>query len=190
MPRIMLCFVRSDSSILESSWLNRAAAWAAGADKDTPPYIHVEILFVPRDEERQHAHDVTGEACSIVYNSTVHLERKRFSRREWVFRSMKCTDEQYDKMYDFCNEHRGEPFNYMGYFTFWSPIKIHPGFYRYFGMQPRWFCSQIVTSALLEGGMVDEDMSPSIHPHKLFESIKSNTMADCGRNLRSIAIDF
>jgi len=43
----MLCFVRSDSDILEASWLNRAAASLATTDDGSAPFIHAELLFCP-----------------------------------------------------------------------------------------------------------------------------------------------
>ncbi len=82
MRKIMLAFVRCDSDILESSWLNRAASWVARRkDDDTPPYIHAELLFVSDDVRETGTADVTSEACSIVYGAGAHLERKRFSRK-------------------------------------------------------------------------------------------------------------
>lgn len=190
MPQLQLCFVRADSEILDPSMLNRAAAYMANNKTDQPPYIHVELLFVPNGRTIEGGSDVVGEACSIVYGSGVHLERKRFSRRQWVFRSIQCSEEEYENIYEFCREHRGEPFNYLGYFLFWSPVKISPHFYSSFGMQPRWFCSQIVTSALKHGGMLDASVSSSLHPNDLYHMVKLNTMADCGRNLETIEISF
>ena len=190
MPQLQLCFVRADSEILDPSVLNRAAAFMANNKTDQPPYIHVELLFVPHSGTEGVGSDVVGEACSIVYGSGVHLERKRFSRRQWVFRSIQCSEEEYDKIYDFCRSHRGEHFNLLGYYMFWSPVKISPMFYTYFGMSPRWFCSQIVTAALQHGGLLDSDVSSSVHPNDLFHMVRLNTMPNCGRNLDKISISF
>lgn len=188
MPQLQLCFVRADSEILDPSMLNRAAAYMAkNKDSDQPPYIHVELLFVPNGRS-ENGVDVVGEACSIVYGSGVHLERKRFSKRQWVFRSVQCSDEEYNTIYNFCRDHRGEPFNYLGYFLFWSPLKISPHFYNALGMSSRWFCSQIVTAALKHGGMIDESVSASLHPNELYHMVKLNTMVDCGRNLDTVAL--
>ena len=190
MPQLQLCFVRADSEILDPSMLNRAAAYMAKNSDGQPPYIHVELLFVPNGRTSNGGADVVGEACSIVYGAGVHLERKRFSRRQWVFRSIQVSDDEYDNIYSFCRDHRGEKFNYMGYFLFWSPLKISPEFYTKLGMEPRWFCSQIVTSALKYGGILDKDVSSCVHPNELYNMIRLNTMADCGRNLDSIEISF
>lgn len=190
MPQLQLCFVRADSEILDPSMLNRAAAYMANSSDGQPPYIHVELLFVPRGRGADGGSDVVGEACSIVYGSGVHLERKRFSRRQWVFRSIQVSEDEYERIYDYCRSHIGEKFNYMGYFMFWSPLKISPHFYTKLGMKPRWFCSQIVTSALQHAGIIDENISTSVHPNDLYQMVRLNTMADCGRNLDNVEITF
>ena len=84
--KIMLCFVRSDSDILEASWLNRAAASMATTDSGESPFIHAELLFCPPGANTGSTDTVSGLACSIVYSGSVHLESKRFSRKEWCFR--------------------------------------------------------------------------------------------------------
>ena len=48
--QVMVCFVRSDSSVLQESWLNTAAAIVAPrAPRNGAPYIHAELLFVPKN---------------------------------------------------------------------------------------------------------------------------------------------
>ena len=185
----MLCFVRSDSDILEASWLNRAAAAMAKTADDSPPYIHAELLFVPpggadgRDT-------VAGKACSIVYSGSVHLEQKRFSRKEWFFRSMQCSKSQYDAMMEFCSEHAGDGFNHLGYFLYWSPIRPSPMAYTYLGLSPRWFCSEIVIAALKHGDILSEDVPSSMHPHELFKLVQNSSMADCARPMRNMRLSF
>lgn len=189
--KIMLCFVRSDSDILEASWLNRAAATMApsGSSESDPPFIHAELLFVPQHTAEGND-TVSGLACSIVYNGSVHLEKKRFSRKEWFFRSMECSESQYNTMMQFCQNHEGESFNHLGYFLFWSPIRPSPQSYTWLGLSPRWYCSEIVIGALKEGGILDDDVNNSMHPHELFIMLQGSTMADCGRNMNSVNLRF
>ena len=184
---IMLCFVRSDSSILEESWLNRAASWFAGGTE--LPYIHAEILFMPPGRSRS-TDDMTGLACSIVYGGKVHLQEKRFSRKEWRFRSINVSKSQYDDMLTFCEDHQGDPFNYVGYFTYWSPLTMKPSWYPYLGLQSRWYCSQIVVGALKAGGCLDVSVTDSMHPNALYNMMAPRTMADCGRNMNNISLKF
>jgi len=188
--KIMLCFVRSDSDILEASWLNRAAASLAQTDDDTAPFIHAELLFCPPGANTGTKDSVSGLACSIVYSGTVHLESKRFSRKEWFFRSMECSKGQYDTMMNFCTEHKGDGFNHLGYFMFWSPIRPSPTSYTWLGMSARWYCSEIVIAALKEGDILAEDVSASMHPHELYKLVQGNSMADCGRNMSSVNLRF
>ena len=95
--QIMLCFVRSDSTVLQESWLNTAASYfAPRAPRTGAPYIHVEILFVPKNNALRNNAEVYGDACSIVYGGAVHMTKKRFSRKEWEFRSMDVSEEQFN----------------------------------------------------------------------------------------------
>lgn len=188
--KIMLCFVRSDSDILEASWLNRAAAALAKTTDDQAPFIHAELLFCPPGHNTGSSDSVSGLACSIVYSGSVHLESKRFSRREWFFRSMECSKGQYDAMMNFCQEHKGDYFNHLGYFMFWSPLRPSPTSYTWLGMSPRWYCSEIVIAALKEGDILAEDVSASMHPNELYKIVQSNSMADCGRNMNKVRLQF
>jgi hypothetical protein len=186
--KIMLCFVRSDSDILEASWLNRAAAALANTEDDTPPYIHAELLFVPPGGDGRDT--IAGQACSVLYSGKVHLEKKRFSRKEWFFRSMQCSKSQYDTMLEFCSEHRGDGFNHLGYFMYWSPVRPSPMFYTYLGMSPRWYCSEIVIAALKHGDILDDSVPSSMHPHDLYKLVQHSSMADCGRPMKGVRLDF
>jgi hypothetical protein len=187
--KIMLCFVRSDSDILEASWLNRAAAALANTEQDEVPFIHAELLFVPPNSQSG-TDTVAGLACSIVYNGSVHLESKRFSRKEWFFRSMECSKGQYDTMMDFCKQHHGEGFNHLGYFMYWSPLRPSPTAYQWLGLRPRWYCSEIVIGALKQGEILDDSVSNSMHPHELYKIVQDNSMADCGRNMQQVNLRF
>ena len=187
--KIMLCFVRSDSDILEASWLNRAAAALAKTDQEEVPFIHAELLFVPPNSQTG-TDTVAGLACSIVYNGSVHLESKRFSRKEWFFRSMECSKGQYDAMMDFCKQHQGEGFNHLGYFLYWSPLRPSPTSYEWLGFRPRWYCSEIVIGALKQGEILDDSVSNSMHPHELYKLVQDHSMADCGRNMHSVNLRF
>lgn len=185
----MLCFVRSDSDILEASWLNRMAASLATTDDDTAPFIHAELLFCGSNSSTG-KDTVSGLACSIVYSGSVHLEKKRFSRKEWFFRSMECSHSQYNTMLDYCKKRQGDGFNHLGYFMYWSPLRPSPMSYTWFGMSPRWFCSEIVIAALKEGEILDESISSSMHPHELYKLVQRSSIADCGRNMKTVTLSF
>jgi|TARA_B110000858_G_scaffold198175_1_gene262988 hypothetical protein len=187
--KIMLCFVRSDSDILQASWLNRAAASMTTNDDGSPPFIHSELLFCPPGSPSG-TDTVSGLACSIVYSGQVHLESKRFSRKEWFFRSMECSKSQYDMMLQFCQERKGNGFNHLGYFLYWSPLRPSPTSYQWLGMSPRWYCSEIVIGALKHGEILDSSVSDSMHPNELYKMVQGSSMADCGRNMKDISLRF
>jgi hypothetical protein len=187
--KIMLCFVRSDSDILESSWLNRMAASLATTEDNSAPFIHAELLFC-QPGSAPGSDTVSGLACSIVYSGSVHLESKRFSRKEWFFRSMECSKSQYDSMLSFCKVHQGDGFNHLGYFLYWSPLRFSPTAYTWLGMSPRWFCSEIVIGALKEGDILEDTVSSSMHPHDLYKLVQGSSIADCGRDMKTIKLSF
>ena len=57
--QVMVCFVRSDSAVLQESWLNTAASYfAPRAARTGAPYIHVEILFVPKNNALRNSAEV------------------------------------------------------------------------------------------------------------------------------------
>lgn len=162
---MLLAFLASDSQLLESHILNKAAAWAAGG---TNPMIHVEVVFV----DRESSDGVIGRSCSIHYGGRVFLEQKRFSRSQWRFRSVSATAEQVKNALKFCGDHVGDGFNKMGYFM--QPIA---------GVRlssDTWFCSEIVAGALNAAGM---EVSPSLHPNALFKAVADLTSPDCPRSV-------
>ena len=57
-------------------------------------------------------------------------------------------------------------------------------------MSPRWYCSEIVIAALQHGNIISKDLSVSTHPNKLYSYIKEMSMADCGRNMTQVKLQF
>ena len=166
---VLVAFLAADSELLESHWLNNAAAWLSFAEN---PMIHSEILFV----DHTTAKDVIGKACSIHYGGEVFLQNKKFSRTQWRFRTVNCTEEQAQKALKFCKSKVGQKFNKLGYFLqpICSPKRM---------AEDRWFCSEIVAGALREAGV---DVEMSLHPNQLYESIKDITTPDCPRVIKDM----
>lgn len=162
--RLLLAFLASDSELLESHILNKAAAWASG---ESNPMIHVEAVFVNRES----AGDVVGRSCSIHYGGEVFFDQKRFSRRQWRFRSVDLSESRVKKAYAFCESHVGDGFNKLGFF-------MHPVIGNQRVSKRTWFCSEIVAGALRAAGM---DVEESLHPHKLYASLCDVTTPDCPR---------
>ena len=163
--KMLLAFLASDSELLESHILNKAAAWAGGGNN---PMIHVEVVFVDREARE----GIIGRSCSIHYGGKVFLQQKSFSRSQWRFRSVSATESQVQAALKFCGDHVGEGFNKTGYFL--QPLA---------GMRlssDTWFCSEIVAGALNAAGI---QVAPSLHPNELFRAVADFTAADCPRNI-------
>jgi len=116
---LVLCFLDINSPEVADHWLNRAASYLA---PNTPlhqePKIHVELLF--RDSQTSQE----GLSCSILYNKKVHLVRKKFSRLNWSFRKIYCSEKAYKKVKDYCMRREGCKFNKLGYFLYWLKIRL------------------------------------------------------------------
>ena len=162
--KLLLAFLASDSELLESHILNKAAAWVSNASN---PMIHVEAVFVNGDA----LGDVVGRSCSIHYGGKVFFEQKRFSRKQWRFRSVSLSEEQVSNAYKFCEAHVGEDFNKLGFFL--QPL----GKTRL--SKNTWFCSEIVAGALRAAGMT---VGESMHPQKLYSALAEVTTPDCPRH--------
>lgn len=174
--KIMVCFLPANSGLLQKSWLNSAAARMAPKSDRSDPMVHVELFF-PRYEMGD---TVGGDSCSIHYGGKVFVANKNFSRKEWLFRSYSCTEQQYDRAREFCNAQKGGRFNYFGYFapcgmgsTSGSPTL----------KQQSWYCSELVNSTLVYAGLTALNPDAFTHPDILFEHVVGETYADCGRNI-------
>ena len=188
MPPIYVCFLQNDAEIMERHWLNAMAARVAPAS-DGNPKIHVELFF-PSEHSNLEADVMNGEACSIHYSGSVFISKKRFSRKQWCFRTLSCTQKQYDETYKFCKEHEKEGFNYVSYFL--QPVGLTPGpyFLTSFGVSPRWFCSEICVEALKAGGVLSNDVRSSMHPPELYNILRDITTPDTVRNCRDVSLRF
>ena len=163
--KLYVCFLASNSELLESHILNRAASWLVSAEH---PMIRTEILFA----DDTTGTDICGHACSIHYGGAVFLEQKRFRRADWQFRQVPCSPAQVDAAFDFCHARVGNRFNYVGYYL--QPL-CSPRL-----TDDRWCCSEIVAGALREAGV---DVAPSLHPHALYEALQPVTIPCCPRNV-------
>ena len=101
--------------------------------------IHTEVVFVDRESPS----DIVGRSCSIHYGGKVFLEQKRFSRKQWRFRSVSCSKDQVKAAFQFCQNHVGDSFNKYGYYMqpFSKGSASTEG-------KNTWFCSEIVAGAL------------------------------------------
>ena len=178
MKRICVCFLPADSQLLDDHWLNRAAAARAPETHDSePPRVHAELFFPSSEDENL----MQGYSCGIHYGGNVFMFPKQFSKSIWQFRSLSVPNNKYNDMLNFCRKQVGGAFNYFGYFT---PCNVSAN-YRKQSMQERqkWYCSELVATALYHGGVLDSISDAALHPQALYNCIEDITYADCGRNL-------
>jgi hypothetical protein len=190
--KIIACYLRAGSDVLEDHMLNRLAAYTAPRYEDARqrnPVVHVELYF-PDAQNRD-----TGLSAGICYGGQVFMHPKRFSRTSWEFHSIPVTEAQLLRAKSFCDRQRGAPFNYRGFFV---PRACGLGHrYRTERLSTHkmpWYCSELVAYALLHAGILDEDMTleASAHPNAAYHVIESrcSTFIDCARNISSQKLEL
>jgi len=167
MKEIVLCFLDITSEALEDNWLNRVAANVAPnctrkRNGKKAPIVHVEMWFRDTTED--------GYACSICFGKTVHWHKKSFSR-VWFFRSLWTTDAAYAKIKSWCMLQRGCLFNALGFYALGLGLRIPGRWPSWFGFKNRYFCSELITTALKHGEILPASQSSVIHPETLFNLI-------------------
>ena len=188
MSTIYACFLRNSTDIMAAHILNKLASWIAPkCEEGVEPQIHVELFFP--DEEGKENELVSGQACSIHYNGQVFLTRKRFSRKQWNFRSLDTTQDQYDAVLNYCKAAVGCHFNHVGYFL--QPLlSVDHAWPTKLGYNKRYYCSEIVVEALKAGGVFPDDMKSQIHPQTLYSMLKDETTSACVRNVKKMEFQF
>ena len=181
--KIIICYLRAGSSVLEDHILNRLAAKLAPRYGDSrDPVVHVEMFFP--DE----SNPLTGLSAGICYGGQVFMHPKQFSRPNWEFHSIPVTETQLSKAKRFCDFQRGTPFNYRGFFAP-SACNMRPQerVYNLHSRKMSWYCSELVSYALLSAGIMDsvDAAEASKHPNSLYYVVERecDTYIDCARNL-------
>ena len=113
----------------EDHWLNTLVT------KVSPPFSHCDIQF---------ENDI---ASSIYQNENVYMCQKSFARMNYERISLTFSDDEYNKIFDFCESHckRGTSFDLMGMIGSYIPL---------YNFKPRdkTFCSRFVVEALQASG--------------------------------------
>lgn len=176
---VMVCFLPASSDLLEKSVLNTMAAKLAPAvtDNRTHPMVHAELFFPEYEIEDT----VGGESCGIHYGGTVFMAPKTFSRKNWLFRSIGVTQEQRDKLRNFCRKQVGGGFNYLGYY---APCSLFSGTDVHNDQTRSWYCSELAASALQHANVIDMDGNAHLHPELLYQAVLDASFADCGRTVQ------
>ncbi len=189
--KLMVCFLPSSSELLEKSVLNTLAAKLApstGANR-SEPMVHAELFF-PKYEMGD---VVGGDSCGIHYGGKVFVSPKTFSRKNWVFRSISCTPEQYKSTMDFCQSQVGGGFNYLGYY---APCNLfNNGGNTQNGMaldnMQSWYCSELTAAALRHSNILSPSASDAHkHPESLYQAIMDVSYADSARKFTPGALQL
>jgi hypothetical protein len=136
----------------DDHWLNHVVT------RISPPYSHCDIQF--EDEV----------ASSIYQNETVYMYKKTFSRLNYHRISIAVADDEYNRIYKFCesacqNMVKFDPMGMVGTF-----IPLY-----YFRPEGKTFCSRYVCEALQASGRQEFlDLSPArTTPSQLHAALES-----------------
>lgn len=184
--KIVICYLRANSALLEDHFLNRLAQYfaprAEHEDTQVPPVVHVELFF-PGNNQND-----TGLSAGIHYGGTTFLYPKTFSRKHWVFHSIPATARQVSLAKEFCRRQQGSSFNYRGFFAP-SFLNISHAT-RLKGLESKrmpWYCSELATYALLHAGLIDdkEAIAAKVHPNAVYNVVQHccNTFLDTARTI-------
>ena len=185
--KVMVCFLPSSSELLQKSFLNTMATRLAPKNKDNrEPMVHVELFFPTSCSNDS----MLGHSCGIHYGGQVFCAPKKFSKRNWLFRTIPISKPQHEKLLRFCKSQEKGKFNYAGYY---APCSLMPRKNRIqepLISEQSWYCSELVTSALEYAGVIEQGSDAHRHPDCLYEHIKDLTYADCARSLSTAVLDL
>lgn len=136
--------------------INTLAAYLTG----THGMSHVELRFR------------NGESLSIFQDETVFLKKRGYSNKQYTVVPLTgVTPQQEAKMYAFAKAQVGKQFNQMGLATAWVPCcrRRTDGPER----DGTWFCSELVTATLQEGGHLPTFEPNGSSPNGLYRHVSS-----------------
>ncbi len=144
MRAIHILFYKPQSS---DHWLNHLVTFF------TPPFSHCDMQF--EDEY----------ASSIYQNESVYFEKKNFTRNNYVRVSLSFSDEEYSKIYEFCQKaHKSQ--------VWFDPVGMIGSFLPFYFFTPtkKTFCSRYVIEALQQSERSDfcNLCSAKMNPSKLY----------------------
>jgi hypothetical protein len=175
---VVVAFVADKSTLLEDSWLNRAAARAAPTLSESK-IIHCELFF-PSVCARDIV-GLTGASYGIHFKGRVFKNPfKQFSKSQWTFKEIKTNHAQDMKMREWLDNQIGKKFNYLGYASYLGPCSMSG---RVPGLTKRYYCSQLTMEALNMGEVFGYkngnaiQMPVNVHPHRVFDIIQDISTA-------------
>lgn len=136
--------------------MGTGAEWVACAG--LTPYVHVELLFP----------DTDGSSYSITANTQkIHkVPSKQFARDEWEFLDLHLDDETVYRMQLWANQKHAQKceFNWVGFTS--------AGVWPVSGGGKKYFCSEFVTEALQQGGLLPSANPAAMTPARLYAAVR------------------
>lgn len=151
-----LVFYKIDGK--DEPWINVLAAWMTGAQG----MAHVELRFS------------SGESISIYQNEQVFLKKRGYSNTQYQIVPLTAVGAQAEKkMYRFATAQVGKEFNTGGLRRAWLPTWL-----RRTTDGPTetgtWFCSELITKTLQEGGFFPTVDACGSSPNALFRAARTS----------------
>lgn len=119
-------------------------------------FDHVEIVFAD------------GQACSVLSGSRVFFQPKGFSRNGYEYLTISGLEpEQVRQIRLFCQEQvlNGEKFSEVGLCRAGTPFPRRKG-------RNGYFCSQLVTTALQQGGLLKGSVPGCMTPYSVYQAVQ------------------
>jgi len=191
--KIIVCYLRAGSAVLDDHILNRLAKYFAPRfdDNSTPaldPVVHVELFF-PNTKNPS-----GGMSAGIHYGGKAFIHPKKFTRKNWVFHAIPATAAQIQRAKQFCERQRGSPFNHRGFYLptmfNWSHASRVSGIHN--NRKMPWYCSELVAYTLMDAGILNREQTllARTHPNATHHVIQNNcvTFVDCARVFKGKAL--
>jgi len=116
-------------------------------------FSHCELLF---------DNDMMFSASQ--YENNTRYKKHSLTGKAWVRVEIRLTTKQESLIVEFCNNHTNKKYDYLGILGFLFGNNDSPN---------RWFCSEIVTEALIYADYLENYIDSSrVSPNKLFKLIK------------------
>jgi len=188
--KIVACYLRSSSALLDDHVLNRLAARFAPSTHDgREPVVHVELFFPDKGNPDN------GVSAGIHYGGQMFMHPKRFRRADWTFQSIPATETQVARAKQFCERQKGASFNHIGFFM---PGMCNMGHsYRERNLATKkmpWYCSELVAYTLMHAGLIDSHCAKRarVHPQHVYDVIQDNcsVYVDCARSFRNTSLEL
>lgn len=143
-------------------------------------YVHVELK------------DMNERSASIIRTSSVFYMERTHSKKEYFQQRVNVTKDQYERIFKFIEEHANKktPFNNYGFFTNFLPLLNTLRGGPYDAQDTAFFCSELLTRALIVGGVLSDDIDPCVTtPDDLYTHITKDNTTVIEANKRKIKVD-